>query len=392
MQLLQLGVSSVRNLGKQNIYFPSGVSILVGANGQGKTSILEAIHILSITRSFRTNTLRDVICRVSHEDTLERPIGFEISGLIRDSLSNENSLSIRFNAADSRRSFWIDSNPVPSAKHFLGRFPVVCFSPEDAEIVSGPPQIRRNFVDRVLALTDADFIDETLSYHKVLRSRNALLAGKDERGKSFAIELDLLTEMLAGYANKIATKRQSILVEIYSFFLPIYESIVSNDFAVKERVNFNYIGESIRDVMSVLSKEDIYLLMKRNTERDLRYRTTTIGPHRDDIDISFSSRTEDTKDILQARKSASRGQLRSIALAMKLATVELLYNKTGERPLILLDDLESELDMERRRSLYSLIHSYPCQLIITSTEVPKHISSIVDNYSVIRVKGGYVES
>jgi DNA replication and repair protein RecF len=304
------------------------ISVFVGKNGQGKTSLLEATYLLGHHRSFRTS-------RVSEVRSYQTDSGFtEVSGIFFDE-SGERSLSYRFEGG--KRLVFVNNNRVKAAADFFGQVKIIEFTPQDLFIVTGSPSERRAYIDKLLSISDREYFLSLLRYTKALKNRNAMLLG----GGSIA-DLKPWEAILCTEARLISEKRIALVEKLNHLAGSIYQSIEP-----EERISLEYLGET--ELMF-------------DYERDLRLKSTTSGVHRDDLqlylDTGFGRKW--------AKETASQGQIRSLTLALKLASVEFL-RELGQTPIVLLDDVESELDENRRSKLLRYLTALGGQILIATT-------------------------
>jgi len=343
VQLVELKTYQFRNLEDQTIHFEDGVNVIIGNNGQGKTNVLEAISILSSVRSFRSSKLAEAIRWNQSEAS--------IFGTIKSDSEIKTSLGV---ALDKKtKKAYINDAQVKSAEDFIGTLVCVTFTPDDLELVKGGPSERRRFLDKALAFLDRKIIRALSSYNAALRSKNVLLRN------SFGQPRDVLFEQLDSW-NKVMAKHGA---QIEAARRVLAKNL--SDKAAKLYSSFSPESESFElSLKSAGIKKEVseYLLLEEITEareREVAQGRSLVGPHRDDLLISLSG--------IDSRAFASQGQTRSIVLAIKLALIEEIQNVRHEAPIILLDDVDSELDESRRRSFFEAIMSHGRQVIITAT-------------------------
>lgn len=360
MFLEELEVRGIRNLQPQKISFERRVSVISGRNGQGKTSLLEAIYLLSQTRSFRTAQRRDVIAWQSSEKS-----GF-VRGLVRSGLGKrEISLLLE----RGKRTLELDGKRAEAAGQFFGQLRCVTFTPEELQLVKGSPQIRREYVDRTLSLVDANYLRDLVQYQRALKHRNTLLAMREPPSDA---ELEPWEQLLAAAAIPLAGARKAFLESIGPSCQQFYRNLANRGLEALESSPKDSSGESITleyrskfcRPEGPVSVEEAAAIFRDSRAQDRRLKSTHTGVHRDDLDVGFQA-----PHVSGAAKSlASQGQTRTIALALKLAAVEFIELRSGEAPLILLDDVESELDSSRREGLFELLQASRNQVIVTTTD------------------------
>jgi DNA replication and repair protein RecF len=354
----ELEVRGIRNLKPQRVSFRKRVTVISGRNGQGKTSLLEAIFLLSHHRSFRTSLLRDVVSWADPERS-----GF-IRGLVRSAVG---SREIRLELDRGRRVLLLDGKRTEAAGQFFGQLRCVTFTPEELQLVKGAPQMRRQYVDRTLALVDREYFANLVQYQRALKQRNSVLgtpAGGDDA------VLVPWERLLAEHGRPIAAARSEFLSAIAPSCAKYYRDLCGGEPNAGEKISFRYRSDFSSDG-EMLSQDEILALFEGGRGQDCRLKATQLGVHRDDVEIVFGAEAVSGS----ARSLASQGQSRTIALALKLAAVEYIGNRSGEAPIILLDDAESELDAARREGLFEFLQGSSSQVIITTTDpswAPSH--------------------
>lgn len=364
MHISSLRVYNFRNLQDQTITFSPGANFIIGMNGQGKTNIVEAINLLSIGRSFRTANLDELIRWKEKACSVFAQV-VTTSGSIELGIALEN---------EARKAF-VDGQPAEFLGEFLGRLLCITFSPTDLALVKGSPQERRKFVDKHMVDLEPPLMSCLVDYHKALRNKNALL----KKGVQDGRQLDAWNEMLAKSALAIHHGRSAFLSEVESRAQRLYAEFSQADGVLSLRLRSSFFSaESEATVETILER---YRAVR---ERELLLRSSVVGPHRDEILIELGGNP--------ARAFASQGQARSIVLALKLAILGLIEDKREEAPIILLDDVESELDESRRAALVRLIYERKCQTFITGTEDPQTTNLPATESLRLRIDSGHIES
>ena len=306
-------------------------TLISGANGSGKTSLLEAIYFALQGTSFRS----------SDKEILRNDGSSWFRIDLKD--SKDSLRTIIFNDAiqKSKKQFLVDGNKKARLSSNL-RIPVVLFEPDDLQLLSGSPTRRRNFLDYFLSQIFPSFQLALARYNKALKQRNNLLK-RDNVSKDELFPWNL---MLAEYGAEIISKRQDFLELLNSKIEEVYFEISG----VKDEIKIDYLGEKV-------SKNEILAILSENIERDKILGYTNFGPHKHDIQFIFNKKP--------AQNVASRGENRSLVLALKFIETDILSDLTSKRPIVLLDDVFSELDDDRQKLLTKHFSKY--QTIITST-------------------------
>ncbi len=306
-------------------------TLISGANGSGKTSLLEAIYFALQGTSFRS----------SDKEILRNDGSSWFRIDLKDSRDSLRTIIFNNAVQKSKKQFLVDGNKKARLSANL-RIPVVLFEPDDLQLLSGSPTRRRNFLDYFLSQIFPSFQLALARYNKALKQRNNLLK-RDNVSKDELFPWNL---MLAEYGAEIISKRQDFLELLNSKIEEVYFEISG----VKDKIKIDYLGEKV-------SKNEILAILSENIERDKILGYTNFGPHKHDIQFIFNKKP--------AQNVASRGENRSLVLALKFIETDILADLTSKRPIVLLDDVFSELDDDRQKLLTKHFSKY--QTIITST-------------------------
>lgn len=340
MTVDSLELKNYRNISSMRLCFCDGVNIIYGENAQGKTNILEALWLFTGTKSFRSTKDADQIL-----------FGEKEAKIAADFFSHDfhQSASISFG---EKKVITLNGIKLSSQAELSEYFPAIIFSPEHLLLIKGGPKERRQFIDNALCQIKPRFHEYLIKYKKNLVQRNAIL--KDYKSNSSVeVILDVFEENLAELGTKIILQRKKYLEALKSYAQEIYFGISS----CKETIDFAYCS-SFESKSEETLKEDFLKALKKSRIEDMFTYSTSVGPHRDDLDILING--------ISARKFGSQGQQRSVVLALKLGEASVLKEKTGEQPIALLDDVMSELDAFRQD--YILHHIEGWQVFITCCE------------------------
>lgn len=356
MQIKSLQLTNWRNHTKYSFDF-GDVTILVGPNASGKTNFLEAIYYLACGRSFRTKD--------------ENLVGWEtdfsrILGNVEKDGQVEELLVVLENGGRLTKTVKIKEQKVASSK-LLGHLNCVLFTPEEIELIYTLPEARRRYLNLIISQSDINYVHNLIHFRRTLEHRNALLK-KIFLGNAKENELEVWDGKLAEYASFIAEKRSEYIKSVNKYIPKHYENLSGK----KQKLEIIYKP-------SIPETEGWAGIVTRLAERratDILSRVTSIGPHRDDITF-----TMDGRNVIEF---ASRGEFRTVILALKLAEVDYLKEKTGETPVLLLDDVFSELD-ESRRDLLSQIFTRQ-QTIVTTTDLDHVSKNIIKTAKVVEMK------
>jgi DNA replication and repair protein RecF len=352
MRLRRITLQHFRNVPFAELAFEGRQQFFVGANAQGKTNLLEAVGFVSALRSFRTTDARLLIAHGQAEAALACEFEHERLGL--------SKLVITLRAGG--KEVWCDGEKVTRLGDYLGRFPTVVFSSQDQQWVRGAPGLRRRWLDFTLAAMDPAYLRALQAYHKALAERNALL----KRGAGGG-ELGAFEKPLAAAAAEVQAKRTAGLTELDAHLTCAYAQIADG----AERAGLRHVPDTTAENATAWLG-----VFERGRARDLQFRTTLAGPHRDDFLFLLEDRP--------ARDFGSEGQQRSLVLALRLAQVSYFRSRSGVEPLLLADDVLGELDSARRRRFWATLGESR-QVIATGTALP---DAELGAWEVWRVSGG----
>ena len=358
MIINSLELDDYRNYDKVSVKFDKGINILYGDNAQGKTNILEAIYLCSTTKSHRGNKDKEIIrfgCIESHIRALFLKSDVEYQVDIH--LRNEKSKGIAINGVKLKK-----------AAELLGLANIIIFSPEDLSIIKNGPSDRRRFVDAELCQLDKVYLYNLTNYNKIVNQRNNLL--KDVlMHPELRDTLDVWDLQLVNVGKKIIERRKMFVDQLNEIIVDIHKNISGN----KEELRIIYDPNT--DIEGYEDK------LKKHREKDIRYKLTSVGPHRDDF--IFNINDMDTK------KYGSQGQQRTAALSLKLSEIKLVEKLTGNTPILLLDDVLSELDSNRQNFLLNSIKDI--QTIVTCTGLDEFINSRIEINKIFKITEGMVK-
>ena len=342
MIVKKIELESFRNYKSLDLELDSGKNILYGNNAQGKTNILEAIYICSTTKSHRSNKDIELIKFNEKEAHIK---------LFLDRKDKEYRIDVHLRK-NKTKGIAVNGIPIKKASELFGIFNVIFFAPEDLNIIKNGPSERRRFMDLELCQLDKLYVHNLINYNKVLNQRNRLLKDISFNPK-LEETLDVWDEQLILYGKEIIKKREDFIKQISKIIKPIHEDLTNKEETIKIDYHKN---TEIKNFEKNL---------KKNRSTDLKYKSTSVGPHRDDI-LFFN------KDI-NIRTYGSQGQKRTIALSLKLAEIELVKKIIKDTPVLLLDDVLSELDSDRQNHLLERLNNI--QTIITCTGLDEFVEN-----------------
>ncbi len=359
MNIKSIELINYRNYEKLHINFDKGVNILYGDNAQGKTNVLESIYLCGTTKSHRGSRDKEII-RFEHEEAHIRSL-FE-----KSKIDYQIDMHLR---SDKSKGIAINGVKLKKAAELLGIANIILFSPEDLSIIKNGPADRRRFIDTELCQLDKVYLYNLTNYNKIVNQRNNLL-------KDIIVHpelrdtLDVWDSQLVSLGTKIIDRRNLFINQLNEIIYEIHKNL-SGD---KEKLKIKY--EPNVEIIEYEQK------IRKNREKDIKYKLTSVGPHRDDF--TFYINDVDTK------KFGSQGQQRTAALSLKLSEIKLVKNITNHMPVLLLDDVLSELDSNRQNFLLNSIGDI--QTIITCTGLDEFINNRIKINKIFKVSDGKVIS
>ncbi len=336
--LQSLTVKNFRNYQEELFTFHEGFNIFHGDNAQGKTNLLEAVHLLLTFRPFKQVRIEELIS-FGH-----------LQGKIKGEVKTHFGLNeVYILLTKSGKTVKLNGKVVYSLTRALGRFNVVTFLPADIDLIKGPPQNRRKYLDSLIITFDPHHLLDLKSYYRALSQRNALLTKKDKFSRD---TLDVWDSKVAELGGKIIERRIGFIRKLQPEIKAIYRSLsgTNSELSIKYRSTFRFSGGIEGSLKNELSSR---------LGRDVRLGHTSVGPHRDILEFRI-----DEKD---SSGFASQGEAKTLALALKSAEIELTRNWLNRVPILLLDDVISELDEKRRNFLFELLEGFPGQVFVTAT-------------------------
>lgn len=358
MILKSVALRDFRNYCQLYIEFDKGRNILYGDNAQGKTNVLESIYVSGTSKSHKGSKDKELI-RFGQEEAHIRTV------VEKGGLDYQIDMHLKKNKA---KGIAINKIPIKKAHELFGILNIVFFSPEDLNIIKNGPAERRRFLDTELCQLDRIYLYNLTKYNKILNQRNRLL--KDINFRPDLMDtLSVWDMQLAEYGKKIINARKKFVDELNSIVYEIHRNISGN----KEELVLRYEPDVLEEYME---KE-----LDRCREKDLKSGITSAGPHRDDLCFMIQD--------VDVRKFGSQGQQRSCALSLKLSEIELVKKSIKETPVLILDDVLSELDSNRQNFLLNSIHDI--QTVITCTGLDEFVKNRFEIDRIFRVMNGTVE-
>ncbi len=360
MYIKEIELKDFRNYKELRTSFSKNVNIFLGNNAQGKTNLLEGIYLNAMAKSFKTTKDKELI-RFGEEFCKIKTIAFFDD--------DEHSTEIVINK-EGKKGVKLDGVKISRTSELLERIFIIIFSPEDLKIVKDEPEKRRKFIDRELCQIKPGYYNDLSNYKRVLKQRNTYL--KEERIDTSI--LDIWDHELARYGSKVISRRNDFIKRINEISKEIHKNISGG----KENLELVYEPNIS---FSADIENDFYEIISSSRNDDIRNRTTGRGPHKDDLKISA--------DGIDLRKFGSQGQQRTAALSLKLSEIKLIEDEMGEKPILLLDDVLSELDNDRQNFL---IHSLGGnQLFITTTDISGKVARQLPEGKVFKITSGQID-
>ena len=360
MQIKKLFLQNFRNYETETFHFSDGLNVLFGKNAQGKTNCAEAVFYLCTGASLR----------IRHDKQLIK-IGAEQAYICAEAENKYGNVKIEASIEESKREIRVNGSKIAKNADLMGHVNSVFFSPGELRLIQDGPDERRRFMNISISQTSPSYYTALLRYNKILDQRNALLKNPD-----YSLVLDTLPiwdEQLCKYAALIVKKRTEFLEKLSPYAEQMHAFLTENAEVLQVKLDKSYQGD----------EEEIAQTLKRrlanNYDKDLRLGFTTVGPHRDDLVVTISG--------ADAKSYASQGQMRTSALALKLAEVQIFKDVSGEYPVLILDDVMSELDLLRRKKLLKRVDGI--QTILTCTHAERVLYGA--NCNKIRIENGKVK-
>lgn len=358
MIIKSIELNNFRNYKELCLEFDSGVNIFYGNNAQGKTNLLEAVYFSGTTKSYRSCKDRELIYFGERESHIKTVI---------EKSSKEYIIDFHLKDSD-KKGIAINKTPIRRASELFGLCKMVFFSPEDLNIIKQGPAVRRRFLDMEIGQIDPIYLSNIINYKKILNQRNCIL--KEYYYKSdFKDVLEVIDMQLLEYGKSIIKYRKEFIEKLNRVVKDINVKMTEGSEPLDIRYDFDVDIDSYE------------LKLKESYDKDLKYKTTNVGPHRDDLCFIVND--------VDIRHYGSQGQQRTAALSLKLAEIELLKIMTKEKPVLLLDDVLSELDKKRQQSLLESISDI--QTLITCTGVEDFIKSSLNINKLYNVENGKID-
>ncbi|MBS7344346.1 MAG: DNA replication/repair protein RecF [Caryophanon sp.] len=368
MHIQQLKLSNYRNYEQLELEFSPKINVFIGHNAQGKTNLMEAIYVLAMAKSHRTANDKELIRWEQDYGKIEGVIERRYGAVPMELVLSKKGKKGRVNHIEQSK-----------LSQYIGQMNVVMFAPEDLNVVKGSPQIRRRFIDMEIGQISSVYLHDLLQYQKILKQRNVFLKKHQGRQKIDEVMLDVYTDQFVEAAVKIIRKRYQFIEMLQEWAEPIHAGITqqSEKLVIKYKtvtgMQADWTADDMKDHLRLKSKE----AMSRELERGV----TLVGPHRDDLQFFVND--------YDVQVYGSQGQQRTTALSLKLAEIELIKQETKEAPILLLDDVLSELDEYRQSHLLNIMQG-EVQTFVTTPSVEGIHHETIQHAKMFHVERGEI--
>ncbi|WP_338779201.1 DNA replication/repair protein RecF [Metabacillus sp. FJAT-52054] len=369
MHIQELKLRNYRNYPELTVSFENKVNVIIGENAQGKTNMMEAIYVLAMAKSHRTSNDKDLIRWDEEYAKIEGRVVKANGAIPMQLVLSKKGKKAKINHLEQQK-----------LSQYIGAVNVIMFAPEDLNLVKGSPQVRRRFVDMEIGQVSAVYLHDLSHYQKILQQRNHYLKQLQIRKQHDRTMLEVLTEQLSEAAAKLYRRRKLFIDQLEKWAQPIHSGISRG----LETLTIQYKSSTEVSEDADLSKMiEVYLeKFDKIKEREIERGTTLAGPHRDDLLFFVNGRDVQT--------FGSQGQQRTTALSLKLAEIELIHEEIGEYPILLLDDVLSELDDYRQSHLLNTIQGR-VQTFVTTTSVEGIDHQTLKEAASYRVSSGELD-
>jgi DNA replication and repair protein RecF len=369
MRLSNLQLQNFRNYDNLSLTFTKNLVIFLGENAQGKTNILESIFLLAMTRSHRTTNEQELIQWDAKQASIRGNVERTHTSIPLELFLTKKGRKTKVNHIEQKK-----------LSSYIGQLNVILFAPEDLSLVKGSPQLRRKFLDMEIGQIDPVYLYDLVQYQKVLKQRNQYLKQLAEKKQTDELYLEILTEQLLEFGSKVLIARQKFVKRLEYWASQLHQKISQN----KETLVIEYISsvpDTPWDNLEAVQTAFRQALEKVKNKEHFR-QVTLAGPHRDDLIFLINERNVQT--------FGSQGQQRTTALSVKLAEIDLMKEETGEYPVLLLDDVMSELDDARQLHLLETIEG-KVQTFLTTTTLEHVKDKMTVEPEIFYVRQGQLE-
>ena len=367
MILKQINLVNFRNYEKLKLKFYKGINILYGPNAQGKTNLLESIYYLGLTKSHRPIIDNNLIMNGKTSSSIE---GIINSGKL------DKKLNINFDS--NNKKLFIDNNQVKKVSDYISNLNIIIFCPDDLELIKSSPQVRRKYLNMELSQLYSNYYIVLNEYNKLLKIRNNYLKKYNKNEKVDDNYFDILTNYLVDKAILIYKMRYKFINKINEYCKNIYLNIMNIDnFNIKYKPNIENL-----DIFDNEFKNNLLNIVNKNFNNDVKFCCTLIGPHKDDFEFYLGDKN--------LKLYGSQGQQRAAVLTLKLSEIELFKKYREETPILLLDDIFSELDDKKKNNLLKYIVK-DIQTIITTTDLNNLDKKLIKKSKIFKIEKGTIK-
>lgn len=359
LKVKSIALVQFRNYLQRHFEFAEHIVSICGANGAGKTNLLDAIHYLCLTKSY--------FSRPDSQSVAHGHQGMRIEGAFE--LQNENHKLVCILRENNRKEFLLNGEPYKKLSEHIGAFPCVMITPDDVELITGSSEERRKFIDAILCQLNKEYLHQLIDYNKLLQQRNSFLKQAAESNSLDEALLEILNDQLSTKGTFIYQQRKNFMQDYLPQVIHHYKKIAEKD----DKLELGYESQ--------LAESEMKHLLKLSFSKDVALQRTSVGIHKDDLEICMNK--------IAFKSIASQGQKKSLLFALKLAEWDVLKNKKGFPPLLLLDDVFEKLDEQR---MHNLLH-WVCaenegQVFITDTHkerLTKQLQDVQVKFQIIEL-------
>jgi DNA replication and repair protein RecF len=359
MQICSLKLLNYRNYESLDIHFSNHLNLIYGKNGMGKTNLIEAIYVLALTRTFRLGT-DDVVIKKGKNIA-------KIEGIIQDKMLNNYKIII----SDTGKRIKIDNSKISKISDYITKINIILFNPDDLKIIKDTPMTRRKLLNIEISNINSIYVNCLTNYNKILKQRNSYLKALNKKNVYQSEFLNILTEQLIDVGLKIIEIREEFINNINSYISDIYFKITGKGPLVV-RYKSEFLGKS---------KDQLLKMFDKNISREIMLGKTLFGPQHDDMEFIIN------KEIV--KEYSSVGEQKNSVIAFKLAEIKNIEASLNKKPILILDDLFSELDQEKINNIIKLLDE-DMQTFITTTEIDKVNPELIKKSKIFKCENGKI--
>lgn len=360
MEISSLKLLNFRNYDSLEVKFSNKTNIIYGQNGMGKTNLIEAIYILGLTKTFRLGN-EDIVIKKGKNIA-------KIEGLVKDNILNNYKIVI----SEAGKRIKIDNNKITKVSDYITKINIILFNPDDLKIIKDTPMTRRKLLNIEISMINNTYLIYLTNYNKILKQRNSYLKALNKKNITESTYLDILTNELIELGLKISDIRKDFINNLNPYIKDIYYKITK-----KGELKINYKSE-FKDK----TKEQLENMYNKNISREIFLGKTLFGPHHDDIEFIVDNET--------VKEYSSVGEQKNSVIAFKLAEIKHIEEKLNKKPILILDDLFSELDNEKINNILNLIDR-DMQTFITTTEIDNVDKHLLNDSKIFKVINGKIQ-